>query len=714
MRRRAAWLVALGAAALAGWWLAPPAPRVPAFEAVRAGYRPSDLALVDRHGEVVHEVRVDPTRRRLAWTPLAAVSPALTAAVIESEDRRFYRHGGVDPRALAAAAWQSATGGPRRGGSTLSMQVAALVDRNLRRRGGPRTLGQKWRQMRLAWGLEARWTKAQILEAYLNLAAFRGELEGVAAASALLFDKAPHGLTDAEAAVLAALLRAPNAESETVARRAERLAGTREGAAGPETIRAAVARALAAPRGGAPRVALAPHAAARLFRTARVAGAPRAALEPVRSTLDATLQDAVTATLRRHLLAIRDRHVQDGAALVVTNATGEVLAYVGGSGDLSSARYVDGIVARRQAGSALKPFLYGLALEQRLLTPATRLDDTPLELAVAGGLYRPRNYDEQFQGRVTVRTALASSLNVPAVRTLEVVGAEIFVERLRRLGFDGVTESGDFYGPALALGSADVSLWELVNAYRTLANGGQWSPLVLAPGAGSGPGRRVYSEAVAFLVSDILAGRESRSATFGLENPLATRFWTAVKTGTSKEMRDNWCVGYSRRYTVGVWVGNYSGAPMRDVSGITGAAPIWREVMAGLHRTTASAPPATPAGVVAAGAEWFLAGTEPSRVAEATVVAAGAVPRILSPVAGSVIALDPDIPPARQRVVFELEGRGGAYRWQLDAADLGAATGAVLWEPVAGRHALSLVDGSGRVVESTRFEVRGPASTTPE
>jgi penicillin-binding protein 1C len=703
--------------ALAAWWMAPPAPRAPAFEAVRAGYRPSDLALLDRHGDPVHEVRVDPTRRRLAWTPLASVSPALTTAVVESEDRRFYRHGGVDPRALAAAAWQTVSGGPPRGGSTLTMQVAALADRELRRRGGARTLGQKWRQIRLAWRLEARWTKAQILEAYLNLASFRGELEGVAAASAMLFGKAPHGLTDAEAAVLAALLRAPNAEAATVARRAARLAGSRDAGAGtePEAIRAAVARALAAPRGGGPRVALAPHAAARLLRAAGPAGAARAALGPVRSTLDATLQAAVAETLHRQLLAIRDRHVQDGAVLVVDNASGEVLAYVAGSGELSSARYVDGILARRQAGSALKPFLYGLALEERLLTAATRLDDAPLELAVAGGLYRPRNYDEQFQGRVSVRTALASSLNVPAVRTLELVGAEAFVERLRRLGFDGVTESGSFYGPALALGSADVSLWELVNAYRTLANAGEWSPLTLAPRDGPGPRRRVYSEAVAFLVSDILAGRESRSATFGLENPLATRFWTAVKTGTSKEMRDNWCVGSSRRYTVGVWVGNFSGAPMRDVSGITGAAPVWREVMAGLHRTVPSEPPAPAAGVVPAGAEWFLAGTEPAGVLETpAAVSVAAAPRILSPVAGSVIALDPDIPAARQRVIFELEGRGAPYRWRLDEADLGAATGAVLWEPVAGRHALSLVDAAGRVVESTRFEVRGPASAVSE
>ena len=225
---------------------------------------------------------------------------------------------------------------------------------------------------------------------------------------------------------------------------------------------------------------------------------------------------------------------------------------------------------------------------------------------------------------MSVRTALASSLNVPAVRALDLVGEEAAVELLRRLGFDGLRESGDYYGPSMALGSADVSLWELVNAYRALARGGVWSPLRLGADEAAGAARRVYSDRAAFLVSSILADRESRSLTFGLENPLATRFWTAVKTGTSKEMRDNWCVGYSRRYTVGVWVGNFGGEPMRNVSGVTGAAPVWREVMAWLHGAVPSAPPAAPAGVVAApvafpGAveparlEWFLAGTEPPR-----------------------------------------------------------------------------------------------------
>ena len=210
-------------------------------------------------------------------------------------------------------------------------------------------------------------------------------------------------------------------------------------------------------------------------------------------------------------------------------------------------------LASPRLGSALKPFLYGLALERRLLTPASLLEDTPLDISVAGGLYRPRNYDEQFRGLTTMRTALAASLNSPAVRILELVGTDAFVQQLRSLGLEGAVESGDYYGPALALGSVDASLWELVNAYRTLANGGVRSALRLVPGTPRATAaHRVYSEATSFLLSHILSDRESRSPAFGLENPLATRFWSAVKTGTSKEMRDNWCVGYTRHYTVGV------------------------------------------------------------------------------------------------------------------------------------------------------------------
>src|SRR5262249_19637348 len=174
---------------------------------------------------------------------------------------------------------------------------------------------------------------------------------------------------------------------------------------------------------------------------------------PIQSTLDAGLQQIAIDALRRNLLAVRERHVLDGSILVVDNASGEVLAYVGSSGALSHARHVDGVRAKRQPGSALKPLLYGLAVDLRLLTPASLIEDTPLEIAVPDGLYRPQNYDEHFRGPVTLRTALAASLNVPAVRTLQLVGTETFVQQLKRLGFAGMVERGDYYGPPPPLGS---------------------------------------------------------------------------------------------------------------------------------------------------------------------------------------------------------------------------------------------------------------------
>ena len=540
MRPRLAVAAALACVVMAmALWLGLDAriPAPPDFDDVRRGWKPSEVYLLDRSGEVIHEQRVDARRRRLEWVGLGEVSPALQTAVLMSEDRRFPAHGGVDGRAVAAAAVQRLTGGGARGASTITMQLASLLDPSLRRRGGPRSLPQKTRQMRVAWAIEERWSKPQILEAYLNLVTFSGELQGVGAASHVVFGKAPHGLDEPEALVLAALLRSPNAGRAMVIERARRLAGDR--AVTRDALEAAAARLAAAASSG-PRVALAPHAAARLLKARPSNGDPIVRLP---STLDGALQHFVVETLNRQLLAVHDQRVQDGAVLVVDNASGEVRAYVGGSGDLSGARYVDAVQARRQAGSALKPFLYAMAFDQRLLTPASLLQDAPLEVATPTGLYRPHNYDEQFRGLVSVRTALAGSLNVPAVRTLGLVGSESMVQQLRRLGFAGVVEAGDFYGPSLALGSADVSLWEMVGAYRALATGGVWSPLRMTAGDAAEESRRVYSERAVFQVSSILSDRESRGVTFGLENPLATRFWTAVKTGTSKEMRDNWAVG---------------------------------------------------------------------------------------------------------------------------------------------------------------------------
>ena len=410
--------------------------------------------------------------------------------------------------------------------------------------------------------------------------------------------------------------------------------------------------------------------------------------------------------------------MEDGAVLVLDNASGEVLAWVGSSGSLSEAPEVDGVTALRQAGSTLKPFLYALAFERRDLTPASLIDDAPLALPTGNGLYMPQNYDPEYRGWVSVRTALGGSLNVPAVRTLVRIGADDFAERLRRFGFDSLTERGDYYGYSLALGCADVSLLALANAYRTLANGGRWTPLRTTFDAAQARPHATAGAfaAAAFLVGDILADRTARAGTFGLDSWLATPYWTAVKTGTSKDMRDNWCVGFSRRYTVAVWVGNASGAPMHDVSGVSGAAPVWREVMDWLHRgKLRSEPPAAPAGVVAQTIrfepavepprrEWFIAGTERNAGAQRHV---SALARIAYPADGTVIALDPDIPPARQRLPLHLSAAAGTgWQWRMDGKPLGRADRPQSWLPHPGRHRLVLADAAGQELDAASFEVR--------
>ncbi len=692
--------MAIGAAAFSP-------PELPDFSQVCARWQPSDGQLLDRHGEPLHEIRIDRYGRRLTWTPLNEISPAVQQAVIASEDHRFATHHGVDVIASASALLASVIGKRPRGASTITMQLAAMLDPALRRSAHHRGIMQKLAQIREALALERRWSKNQILEAYLNMVTFRGELQGISAASRVMFGKAPHGIDGAEALVLASLLRAPNANRTAVEHRAAMLRQSINDATSEEKLSAAIGTAFASSPSHFARLALAPHLAQRLMPE----GSAQAGC-----TLDRDLQRLAIDVLRHQVAEVRDRNVDDGAVLVADNSTGEVWAYVGGAGEFSSAPYVDAVHALRQPGSALKPFLYALAIERRLLTPASILDDSALELPEQRGIYRPLDYDRRFRGLVSMRTALASSLNVPAVRTADMVGVDQFVEHLRALGFDAVSEEGDYYGGSIALGSADVTLWEIVNAYRTLANRGEWSPLRIQPGASEVAHCHIYSDETAYLISDVLSDRASRSSTFGLENSLATPFWSAVKTGTSKDMRDNWCIGYTRRFTVGVWVGNSSGAPMRDITGMTGAAPVWLGVVTYLHQRFGEPPEeARPRGLVASRVEFpnaleppreelFIAGTEPN---EAAMRLDSSRARITSPADGSIIAFDPDIPIERQKISFEGSECTAAMRWTLDGRDLGPASVSPLWMPKAGSHRLALVDGSHHPLDSVTFQVRG-------
>jgi penicillin-binding protein 1C len=653
---------------------------------------------------------MDKERRRLDWTSLANISPVLKEAVVQAEDKRFYEHGGVDYRSMGAALIQGVTSESFRGASTITMQLASLLDKELQSKKGRRSIWQKERQILNAWEIEKRWSKAEIFEAYLNLVTFRGELQGIAAASRALFGKDPHGLDQPESLILASLIRSPNAPSEEVSKRASYLNRTMGWPGESDPIDAKVKQIFLGPNFIRPQAALAPHMARQLLQ-----GRPNGCT--VTSTLDSRIQRFGFDRLTHHLLSLKSQNVKDGALLVLENNTGDVLAYVSYSGEPSHSRFLDGIQARRQAGSTLKPFLYGLAFDQRILTPASLLDDSPLDVAVISGIYQPRNYDSQFKGFVPSRIALASSLNVPAVKTLSLVGIEPFLNKLRQLEIKGLNESGDFYGPSLALGSADVSLWELTNAYRCLANEGQWSGLRLISGE-NGPARKkqIFSKEAAFLVSDILSDREARSATFGLENPLSTRFWTAVKTGTSKDMRDNWCIGYSRKVTVGVWTGNFSGEPMWNVSGVTGAAPIWMEMMDFLHRDVSGIPRETlpglvrkkiefSPGAVASREEWFIRGTEPNTQNQ-TVGQFN--PKIIYPPSGTVIAIDPDIPPELQKIFFVCQIHEDDFQWVLNGSAWERTGRTIPWIPKAGKYHLAIADKDGKVLDYVYFEVRGP------
>ena len=748
---------------------------LPSFDEVKRDFRPSEVLVLSREGEVLQRLRQDASVRRGQWLALADVSPALRQAMVLSEDKRFYEHSGVDWRGVSAAAWGNLWNQRTRGASTITMQLAGLLDSpemgDLRQRPGGRTVVQKLGQTVAAQVLERRWRKDQILEAYLNLVPFRGEIVGLDALSRTLFGKAAHGLDAREAAVAAALVRAPNARPALVAQRAcgvlREMQAVGVGAPAVQALPGGQGRAAVAPvqatrvecdalalftegalqrRAWAASEGVAPHFARRLLAQQAQAGLP----PRMASTLSAPLQRFAVQTLTQHLRELHGRNVEDGALVVLDNASGQVLAWVGSSGSLSQAAEVDGVLALRQPGSTLKPFLYAQAMAQRRLTAASLIEDSSAHIPTASGLYIPQNYDRQFKGWVSVRTALAASLTVPAVRALVMVSPDAFFDQLRALGLP-LRESGGYFGYSLALGSSEVPLLHLTNAYRVLANGGRFSPVApaLLPVAGAAPAPAftpALDAGAAFIVGDILSDGNARARTFGLSSVLATRFWTAVKTGTSKDMRDNWAVGWSQRYTVGVWVGNASGAAMHDVSGSSGAAPIWASVMAYLHaRQPSRAPQPPPAlvrtavrfGTAPSGAlleaprpEWFLPGTSQALFAmdlgAVSAYPAGATGqksfqssartpdlsavRISAPASGTIVALDPDIPPLRQRLQLAASanaaGAGDALRWRLNGKALGRGA-QLAWPPWPGRHVLQLTDAQGTVLDEVRIEVRG-------
>ncbi len=780
------------AAAIAGIVCLTSAHALPSFQQVRQDFASSESLLLDRQGVVIHRLRTNPQVRRGQWVALADISPALRVAMVLSEDKRFYEHSGVDWRAAGAAAWGNLWNKRTRGASTLTMQLVGLVDEDLQRSQGRRTLLQKFGQAAAAQMLDAKWQKDEILEAYLNLVPYRGELVGIDALSHTLFAKAAHGMDEREAAIAAALVRAPNASPKAVAQRAcgvlAQMQKTRPTPLLCDTL-SLFATGVMQRKAWSPSDGIAPHMAQRLLAsssntssnqstnkagnkaassTSKTPASPQPQARVIRSTLSAPLQRFATEQLQQTMHELAGRNVRDGAVLVLDNATGDVLAWVGAAPTTSSAPQVDYVTAQRQPGSTLKPFLYAQAIAERRLTAASLLDDSSAAIATQNGLYVPQDYDRKFRGWVSVRLALASSLNVPAVRTIGMVGVNRFAAQLQKMGI-ALPHTGDFYGHSLALGSPEMSLLQLANAYRTLANAGQFSPVRMTlpepanPASATGTTsptapktaakatattqttappatapKQVLDARASYIIGHILSDNNARIATFGNNSILHTRFWSAVKTGTSKDMRDNWAIGYSQHYTVAVWVGNARGQAMWDVSGTSGAAPVWAAIMQHLHSSTPSQPPTPPAGMVQttvqfaspntnnssktaprAGIisslvanepsrkEWFISGTEqtqflPPDSQNSRTNSAHA--HIQTPTNGTIVAIDPDIPPKHQRLLLRTDQP--RVRWQINGKPAGSGS-SVYWMPWPGKHQISLHNLSGKTLDTIQIEVRG-------
>lgn len=535
------------------------------------------VRVTDRQGRLLKEF-LPPNMARRESRPLSDFSPNLIDAVLAAEDRRFYHHLGVDPLALLRALWLNTTQGRIvSGGSTITMQLARL-NRGLAP--GPRTMSRKMKEIWWALLIERHNGKDTILAEYLNRAPAGNLTEGFPAAAKLYLGKSVQNLSLAESAFLAGLPASPGALNPykdprpALARRGlilKRMA--QEGRLTKEELARAKAEPLAL---GNPDTSFnAPHFVSYLRR--------RFSPEPpplITTTLDLQLQEQIEALVGQTTAALRHQGLSQVAVVVMTVPDRQILAWVG-SADFFEAQsgQNDGVTALRQPGSALKPFLYAAAFEDGLITPATLLDDRAIDYRSPKGSFSPANYSGTFHGAVSARLALASSLNLPAVKLADKAGVPRLLAKLRELGLTSLDHEANYYGLSLALGGGEVNLLSLTSAYAALADGGFWRPEVLTVGgSGAKPGRPVFRPGTAFLITNILSDPQARITGFGRRSVLETPYPAAVKTGTSKNFKDNWCVGYTDSFVVGVWAGNFEATPMDKVSGVTGAGTIWREV----------------------------------------------------------------------------------------------------------------------------------------
>ncbi|MCC9075816.1 transglycosylase domain-containing protein [Litorilinea aerophila] len=584
-------------------------------------YQPGPLPRVfqttriyDRHGNLIGET-FDEGRR--IWVGLNRISPYLIQATIATEDASFYVNPGIDPARIAGAAIQNLQEGEIvSGASTITMQLARNLFLGPEQR-YDQSVDRKVLEAGLAQELTELYTKDEILEMYLNLLNYGQLAYGPEAAAQVYFGKSAADLTLAEATLLAGIPQQPanlnpyqNFDGAKNRQRTVLDLMVRHGYLSPAEADQVYAEPihLAGDPGLAPNRA--PHFVQYVLEELDARFGPgfaRRAGFNVYTSLDLEMQELAQQIVAEKVAALAPQYdLSNGALVALKPGSAEILAMVGSADFYNEAiaGQVNVTISLRQPGSAIKPLLYAAALEENLISPASVLWDVPvtytvgLPTALAGSgafavtdpIYRPRNYDNRFHGPVTARMALANSYNVPTVKLLDRLGVPNLLEWARAMGVHSLNRDSSWYGLSLTLGGGEVTLLDLTTAFHTLANGGFYQPPQAILTVTDSRGRvvedlappapqPVLSPATAFLVTDILSDNAARTPMFGANSPLRLSRPAAAKTGTTSDWRDNWTVGYTRYLVAGVWAGNSDGRPMRNASGITGAAPIWHEFM---------------------------------------------------------------------------------------------------------------------------------------
>ena len=747
--------LATAATAAVAWWVLPFAVRLPTKLASPPPCSPTYLAA---DGSPLRQLLDEEGQRSIAVV-FEDVPETLIHATLAAEDKRFFSHHGIDFAATARALWDDLH--HRRivsGASTITQQLAKTSADDRR----PRNVFTKIVEALQARRLEMSFSKERILTEYLNRISYGNLLTGCSSAAQGYFNKPLRDLTPAECAFIAALPQSPTRlnpykNAKAVRKRQHLILDQmqRQGWLTDEATKLALNEEIKLQHytGGF----AAPHAVA-LASNAISEGAT------VQTTIQPALQSRVEAIVDRRLSLLGPKHVTQAAVVVIENSTGHILSLAGSRSFYGThGGQINGAWTPHSPGSSIKPFTYLLALQSGF-TAASIIPDLPIEYSTPTGLYRPENYDHRNYGPVTLRTALGSSLNIPAVRVLHQLGGESLLHKaLQNAGISTLNEAPDHYGLGLTIGNAPVRLIELANAYACLARLGEFKPWTLLGTEAPASSQRLFLERECFIIADILSDNQARVLTFGPHSVIRMPFRCAVKTGTSTGYRDNWTVGYTPEFTVGVWVGNFDNTPMNQVSGVTGAGPIFRDVFVGLMEKRSPTWFTEPEGLtrtkvdprngkVLAGAspvtsssrdEWFVKGTLP-REATAndyetdtgkaflpadyaawlnrgdswlsnTVCLRGdkanAQLRIISPVDGSVFQIDPQLQNSGQAILLRSSG-GTDVNWHSPTLQIAANGGIAQAALIPGLHEITARSLSTGDTVTVRIEIKPPPTST--